>query len=300
MNALDRLVDAGVVEAGVGVGRHTTYKLGGPARYFAEVADRSALDRVAAAWRETNLPVLVLGWGSNLVVADAGFGGLVIRPTGSFGVIHQHEDHIEAGCAVRLPILARAAVERGRLGLEFFVGIPGTVGGAVRQNAGCHGSETAGRLLWADVLDMKDGRVSRRTAADLDLGYRRSNIAATDVVLAAAFSFQPGPPEDGERLMREITRWRKEHQPGGTLNAGSVFKNPPGDAAGRIIDAAGLKGFRVGAVSVSLRHANFFVAEDGATASDLYRLIQEVRQRVLALTGIALEPEICLVGDFEA
>lgn len=183
--------------------------------------------------------------------------------------------------------------------MEFFVGIPGTVGGAVRQNAGCHGSETADRLLWADVLDMREGSVFRRTAADLDLGYRRSNIAAADVVLAAAFSFRPGPPEEGERLMREITRWRREHQPGGTLNAGSVFKNPPGDAAGRIIDAAGLKGFRVGAVSVSLRHANFFVADDGATASDLYRLIQEVRQRVLALTGIALEPEICLVGDFE-
>ena len=300
MNALDLLVGAGVVEADVGVGRHTTYKLGGPARYFAEVADRGALEMVSTAWRETGLPVLVLGWGSNLVVADAGFGGLVIRPTGSFAVIDQHEAHIEAGCAVRLPVLARAAVERGRLGLEFFVGIPGTVGGAVRQNAGCHGSETVDRLLWADVFDMKQGRVSRRTSDELDLGYRHSNIAATDVVLAAAFSFRPGPPEEGERLMREITRWRREHQPGGTLNAGSVFKNPPGDAAGRIIDEAGLKGFRVGAVSVSLRHANFFVAEDGATASDLYRLIQEVRQRVLALTGIALEPEICLVGDFEA
>jgi UDP-N-acetylmuramate dehydrogenase len=300
VNALDRLVSAGRLATGVPVGRHTTYKLGGPARYFAEVADRPSLEAVIEAWRGSGVPVLVLGWGSNLVVADAGFDGLVVRPTGEFTRIDLHPLHIEAGCAARLPMLARAAVAAGRLGLEFYVGIPGTVGGAVRQNAGCHGSETSDRLLWAEVLDMVEGRTSRRTPLDLDLAYRHSNIAETDLVLSAGFMFESGDPAEGERRIREVTRWRKQHQPGGTLNAGSVFKNPPGDAAGRLIDQAGLKGFRVGGVSVSDRHANFFVAEEGATASDLARLIAEVRRRVLDLTGVELETEIRLVGDFQA
>ncbi len=299
MNDLDRLVAAGRIRGGEEIGRHTTYKLGGPARYFAEVVDRQSLATVAEAWRQTDVPVLVLGWGSNLVVSDAGFDGLVIRPTGEFGRIEQRPRHIEAGCAVRLPMLARAAVAAGRLGLEFYVGIPGTVGGAVRQNAGCHGSETSDRLMWAEVLDMKEGRTSRQTAGELELAYRHSNIASDDFVLAAAFSFESGDPAEGERRIREVTRWRKQHQPGGTLNAGSVFKNPPGDAAGRLIDQAGLKGFRVGGVSVSERHANFFVADDGATASDVARLIAEVRRRVRDLTGVELETELCLVGDFE-
>jgi UDP-N-acetylmuramate dehydrogenase len=299
MKTLDDLVADGAISAGVKIGDFTTYKLGGPADYFADVANESSLHRVLDAWRPTGLPLLILGWGSNLVVADRGFRGLVVRPVGEFAEIEHRESDILAGCAARLPVLARSAVNHGRLGLEFFVGIPGTVGGAVRQNAGCHGSDTSEWLRWADVCDASTGRTTRHTGSELEMAYRRSNIEATHMVTRASFRFEGGQREVGERRLREITRWRREHQPGGTLNAGSVFKNPPGDAAGRLIDSVGLKGFRVGAVAVSERHANFFVADREATAADLRALIRTVRDRVKQETGVDLEPEIRLIGDFD-
>jgi UDP-N-acetylmuramate dehydrogenase len=133
----------------------------------------------------------------------------------------------------------------------------------------------------------------------MEMAYRHSNIGATQVVVRASFRFESGPRDVGERRLRDITRWRREHQPGGTLNAGSVFKNPPGDAAGRLIDSIGLKGFRVGGVSVSERHANFFVADRDATAADLWAVVNTVRARVKEETGVDLEPEIRLIGDFD-
>ncbi len=299
MTTLQVLVDEGAVSEHIPIGDFTTYKLGGPADYFAEVSDEEALRRVLDAWRPTGIPLLILGWGSNLVVADRGFRGLVLRPIGDFAKIDHRPDDIVAGCAARLPVLARSAVNHGRLGLEFLVGIPGTVGGAVRQNAGCHGSETSDWLRWAEVVDASTGLTARRTAHELDMAYRHSNIDATHLVLRASFRFEEGSKEAGEARLREITRWRREHQPGGTLNAGSVFKNPPGDAAGRLIDSVGLKGYRVGGVSVSERHANFFVADREASAADLYRLIRAVQLRVNEATGVDLEPEIRLVGDFD-
>lgn len=299
MNALDRLVDEGLVSAQVQLGALTTYKLGGPARYFHEATSRKDLGRVVLARAEAGVPVLVLGRGSNLVVSERGFDGLVLRLAGAFAGIEFVGEEIIAGGAVHLPTLARSAVRDGRLGLEFYVGIPGSVGGAVRQNAGCHGQETADHLVEAEILELSDGSVAFRATAALDLGYRRSNLTSDQVVLGARFRTSAGDPRAGETRLREITRWRKIHQPGGTLNAGSVFKNPPGDAAGRIIDALGLKGLTVGGASVSERHANFFVASADATPSDLHRLVAEVRRRVRDATGIELEPEIVFVGDFE-
>lgn len=299
MTTLQALVDEGAVTEQTPVGDFTTYKLGGPADYFAEVSDDDGLLRVLEAWRQARIPLLILGWGSNLVVADRGFRGLVLRPIGDFAKIEHREDDILAGCATRLPVLARSAVNHGRLGLEFLVGIPGTVGGAIRQNAGCHGSETSDWLRWAEVVDASTGITARRTAKELAMAYRHSNIEATHLVIRASFRFEEGSKDAGEVRLREITRWRREHQPGGTLNAGSVFKNPPGDAAGRLIDSLGLKGYRVGGVAVSERHANFFVADREATAADLRRLIRAVQSRVKEATGVDLEPEIRLVGDFD-
>lgn len=284
------------VETEVAVGPLTTYKLGGPASYYAEVADRRQLDRVLEAWRGSGLPLLVLGRGSNLVVADEGVDALVLRLSGDFATVEMQPEAVRAGAGVRLPQLARAAVTEGRLGLEFYVGIPGSVGGAVRQNAGGHGRETRDVLIEATVLDAARGQVDVRSAEDLDLAYRHSSIGPSDVVVDARFDFEFGDPARGEALMREITRWRKEHQPGGTYNAGSVFKNPPGDSAGRIIDALGLKGTRVGDVEVSEKHANFFVAGPAATATDLYRLVHEVQALVAARSGVLLELEIQFEG----
>lgn len=299
MNALDRLVDEGLVSPAVQLGALTTYKLGGPARYFYQATSRDGLLLVAGAWVEAGIPVLVLGRGSNLVVSERGFDGLVLRLAGGFAAIDFGEKDLTAGGAVHLPTLARSAVRAGRLGLEFYVGIPGSVGGAVRQNAGCHGQETSDHLLEAEILELGSGAIVLRPTDTLDLGYRRSNVTGGEVVLGARFRTTAGEPREGEARLREITRWRKAHQPGGTLNAGSVFKNPPGDAAGRIIDVLGLKGLTVGGASVSDRHANFFVASAQATPSDLHRLVVEVSRRVREATGIELEPEIVFVGEFE-
>jgi UDP-N-acetylmuramate dehydrogenase len=287
---------ADIVQRDVPVGPLTTYKLGGPAAWYAEVADQPSLERLLEEWRPTGLPLLMLGRGSNLVVHEDGVEALVVRLGRGFAQVEMEPDAVRAGGAVRLPQLARAAVSAGRLGLEFYVGIPGSVGGAVRQNAGGHGRETRDVLIDATVLDGRQGIVDARTAADLELGYRHSSLASHEVVLGARFAFEPGDPAVGEAHMREVTRWRREHQPGGTLNAGSVFKNPAGDSAGRIIDALGLKGLRVGGVAVSEKHANFFVADADATASDLHRLVAEVRARVRDATGVDLEPEIQFEG----
>ena len=296
MTDVGQLIDSGLVRRDVPLGPMTTYKAGGPAAYFAEVDDVGDLEKLIWSGLTASHPVLVLGRGSNLVVADAGFHGLAVKLGGSFTVVTIEGERVHAGGATPLPRLARQAVEAGLVGLEFFVGIPGSVGGAVRQNAGCFGTETRDRLIEAEIVDLTTGERSARTGVDLELSYRHSNLKPTELVAAASFQARHGDPEAGKAEMREITRWRKEHQPGGTLNAGSVFKNPPEVSAGELIDRLGLKGTRVGDVAVSDKHANFFVAGPGATADDIYRLVRQVKDTVFARSGTILEPEIQFVG----
>ncbi len=181
------------------------------------------------------------------------------------------------------------------------MGIPGSVGGAVRMNAGGHGRETAEVLVDADVVDLTRPAAApeRRPAAGLGFGYRRSGLSPTEIVTGATFRVGEGSVAAGEAELAEVVRWRREHQPGGS-NAGSVFANPPGDSAGRLIDSLGLKGLRVGGAVVSDKHANFFQAEGGATADDVRALVAEVRRRVFAATGIALEPELRMIGFDDA
>jgi len=199
-----------------------------------------------------------------------------------------------------LPKLARFAVGEDRGGLEFLVGIPGSVGGAVRMNAGGHGSDTATWLIEAAILDRGTLSTTRRGPDELDLSYRHSNLGDDDLVVSGRFRTLDQPKAAGEEILREITRWRKQHQPGGTLNAGSVFKNPPDDAAGRVIDSLGLKGYRRGGVAVSEVHANFFVSDPDATAQDVWDLVWAVRRRVGEETATWLEPELRFLGEFEA
>jgi UDP-N-acetylmuramate dehydrogenase len=251
---------------------------------------------VSATGDLVEIPVLVLGRGSNLVVADRGFPGLVIRLGSGFGGIDIDSAVTTAGSAVSLPQLARATVNGGRTGLEFFVGVPGSVGGAVRQNAGCFGLEAKDRLIKATILDLRAGTLSTLGPEDLDLGYRHSNLKPTDVVTEATFATEEGDIETGLQELRRITRWRRDNQPGGTLNAGSVFKNPTGISAGELIDSLGLKGLKVGDVSVSIKHANFMVAGPKATSADIAGLVGMVKDRVFEMTGTILEPEIQFVG----
>ncbi len=292
--------DEGVLDRDVALGPLTTYRFGGTARYYAEVPDIGTLRRLLAARGAVgDLPLLVLGRGSNLVVSDSGFPGLVVRLVGSFLSIDIADDGtVAAGGAVPLARLARETVKRSRGGLEWCMGIPGSVGGAVRMNAGGHGSDTAAWLLDADVLDAGTLELQQYDADDLDLSYRHSALLGSDIVVQARYRTFEQRVQVGEQALREITRWRRKHQPGGTHNAGSVFKNPPGDSAGRIIDAAGLKGFQVGGAAVSTRHANFFVADQTATAQDVYDLVWTVRRMVADATSVTLEPEIRFVGAF--
>ncbi len=290
------LVADGTVTEDVPLGPFTTYKSGGPARYLFQAGDLEELRDLAATGVIESLPTLVLGRGSNLVVADRGFPGLVIRLGPGFARIDVDGLLVRAGAAATLAQVARTSVNAGVGGLEFLVGIPGSVGGAVRQNAGCFGTETRDRLVSATVLDLTTGVMSSRTVDDLDLSYRHSNVAPRDVVLEAVFQGIPGDVTAGLAEMRRITRWRRDNQPGGTFNAGSVFKNPPGDTAGEIIDRLGLKGLSVGDVAVSEKHANFFVAGPGATSKDIHGLVELVKDRVREATGTILEPEIQFVG----
>jgi UDP-N-acetylmuramate dehydrogenase len=295
-----RLAGAGVrVERDVSVADLTTYHVGGPVAVLARAGSPAELVALAGAFAADSLPpLLVVGRGSNLLVADAGFPGLGLVLDGEFDALDLHPDAtaVRAGAAVALPVLARRAAAAGRTGLEFYVGIPGSVGGAVRMNAGGHGRETADVLVDAEVADLAAGGVPEvRPLAALGFAYRCSAVTPTEVVVGARFRVADGDAGAAEEEVAGIVRWRREHQPGGS-NAGSVFANPPGDSAGRLIDSLGLKGFRVGGAVVSPKHANFFQAEAGATADDVRRLVVEVRRRVLDATGVDLVPELRMIG----
>ena len=243
------------------------------------------------------MPLLVVGLGSNLLVADAGFPGVAVMLDEDFQTVavDAGDCSVVAGGIARLPVVARQAAHEGVAGLEFYVGIPGSVGGAVRMNAGGHGRETREVLAEARLVHLRGGAVETCSGTDLEFGYRRSNVGDDTLVLSARFLGAPDAAAACEARIDEIVRWRREHQPGGA-NAGSVFSNPPGDSAGRLIDAAGLKGLRVGGASVSDKHANFILAEPGATAGDVRALMGEVQKRVADATGVVLEAEVRLIG----
>ena len=296
--ALERL--EGFARPDVPLAPYTTYRVGGPAAVLAEprtVEELLAVGRAAAA---TGLPVLVVGRGSNLLVADAGFPGIAVSLASCSGAADRIDvdgTRVTAGAAVALPVLARRTVAGGLSGLEWAVGVPGSVGGAVRMNAGGHGSDIAASLLHATVVDLRDGRRGTVPAARLGLRFRASDLADEQVVLDATFALRPGEVADGEAQLAEIVRWRREHQPGGQ-SAGSVFVNPvPGELpAGRLVDDLGLRGLRIGTAHVSEKHANFIQAGDGGTAADVRAVMEHVRAAVHQATGILLRSEIRLVG----
>ena len=292
------MIDHASVHADVLLAPYTTYKVGGPARWFAEPQDLEEL-RSILELAPTEGDIVVLGRGSNIVVSDSGIDGLVLRLGGAFGAIDTTPvNRVVAGAGAALPKVARSAASEGKAGLEFYVGIPGSVGGATMMNAGGHGSDTAAVLDEAVVVNLRNGSLARRPADTLGLSYRSSNLTDSEVVVQATFITTPGDPEELEQRLRDITRWRKEFQPGGTLNAGSVFKNPPSAAAGEIIDRCGLKGTTVGPVRVSDVHANFLVASSAATAADIRAFVYEIQSKVFELTEIRLEPEIRFLGSF--
>jgi UDP-N-acetylmuramate dehydrogenase len=282
----------------VALGPFTTYGVGGPAALLLEAADADALALARRAVAASGVPVLVVGRGSNLLVADSGFRGLAITLGDFFADIHPGDGLVGAGAAVSLPVLARRTAGLGLRGLEWAVGVPGSVGGAVRMNAGGHGSDVAASLTRAWVFDLggaPDEGGREVTAGDLALGYRRSALGPLEVVVAAEFAVTAGDRSEAEAEIASVVRWRREHQPGGS-NAGSVFANPEGDSAGRLIDAAGLRGHRRGSAFVSPKHANFVQVDSGGSADDVRALIEEVRTAVQVRQGVLLRLENHLVG----
>ena len=276
----------------------TTFRLGGPAALYLEAesdADLAAAGRVVG---RHGLPFFVLGKGSNILVADAGFPGLVVRLGRGFRYAALDGTQLVAGAAMPLPRASGVALQHELSGLEFGVAIPATVGGAVRMNAGAHGRELAEVLVSFEVFDLAAGRPEVVPAASGGFAYRRSGLTASQVVVSATFGLERGGRDAIRALMDEARRWRRDTQPLNEPNCGSVFKNPPGDHAARLVDAAGAKGLAVGGAQVSTKHSNFIVAAPGATARDVRSLIDLVRARVAERSGVRLETEVHLVGDF--
>lgn len=287
---------AGVALSNEPLGPRTTYRVGGPAALFVVVDSEDVLARVAAAVATSGVEVLVVGNGSNMLVADAGFPGLALQLGGEFASITVDASGcVVAGGATPYPVLARTTAAKGFAGLEWAVGIPGTTGGGVRMNAGGHGATTSERLVAASVLDLSSGDLHDRPVAALACGYRTTSVSAHEIVVSARFATDRGDRAASLAKIDEIVRWRREHQPGGR-NCGSVFTNPLTSSAGALIEEAGMKEVRVGGAHVSMKHANFIQADPGATAEDVRRLVEVVRAAVAARMGVELATELRFVG----
>ena len=275
----------------------TSFGIGGPAEFFLELARPEAIEKAMDGARERGIPYLLLGAGTNLLIADKGIDGLVIRV-----VNRDHEiegTRVRAGAGLKMMRLARIVADANLRGFEFAIGVPGTVGGAVYQDAGCWGKEI--REVLVEVHGFKPGGGAQTwKPAELGLGYRTSALRDGDLkgslVISATVQLTRGDGEEARQIMAKLTKERNETQPIKTKNCGSVFKNPPGDSAGRLVQAAGLKGAREGKAVVSTLHGNFIVNEGGATASDVRRLIERVMAEVKRRFGAQLEPEVEMVG----
>jgi UDP-N-acetylmuramate dehydrogenase len=278
----------------------TSFGIGGPADFFVEMSRPAAIEQVITGAAERGIPYLLLGAGTNLLVADAGVEGLVVR-------VVNREHHIEgrtvrAAAGLKMMRLARIVADAGLRGFEFAIGVPGTVGGAVYQNAGCWGKELSEVLVEVEGFMPGSGR-TRWKPADLKFTYRSSALREGKLkgglVVEATIQLERGDGEEAKALMAKLTRERNETQPIKTKNCGSVFKNPPGDSAGRLVQAAGLKGAREGQAVVSTLHGNFIVNEGGATAADVRKLIEKVQVEVRRRFNVELETEVEMVGRFK-
>ncbi|MFL5679198.1 MAG: UDP-N-acetylmuramate dehydrogenase [Chloroflexota bacterium] len=306
--AFDALALGGEIQRRIGVktsrdeplSRFTTMRVGGPADLFVTAHNRMELRALVRFARSRQLPHVVLGRGSDVVISDRGIRGLVIQNRAEGSRIEGDTYVAESGVP-----MARAATETqkaGLSGLEFGLAIPGTVGGAVWANAGAHESDVAAILESADVL-LADGTEARLAAADLALTYRDSRLKHAaeppEIVLAATFRLAAASADEIKERLDDIRRWRQAHQPLGLPSAGSFFRNPPGDSAGRLIDAAGLKGQRLGGAVVSEKHANFIVNDQKGRAADVRRLADRVRDEIEQRNGVRLEFEAVFLGDWD-
>lgn len=277
----------------------TSFRIGGPASLYLEPESERDLVAAAEAVHQTDVPVAVIGKGSNILVADRGFEGLVLRLGRAYRWVARSGDRITAGGAMPLPALAGVALSHALSGLEFGVAIPASFGGAIRMNAGAHGHEVAEAVESVDVFELSRQTARVVTGAEVGFRYRYSELPADAVVVGGTVRLAPADTSQIRRLMEEAREWRRRTQPLAEPNCGSVFKNPPGDHAARLIEDAGGKDLSVGGAAVSTKHANFIVAAQGAKASDVMELVRRLQDLVEARSGIRLDPEVHLVGRFD-
>ena len=278
----------------------TTFRIGGAAALYLEPNDEADLDAASAAITRTGIPFVVLGKGSNVLVTDAGFAGLVLRLGRGYRWSARAGDVLTAGGAMPLPALAGVALHHELAGLAFGIAIPASLGGAVRMNAGAHGAEMSDVVEEIDVYRLEQGSRAWLGASAAGFAYRHTELPPDALVIGARLRLHPGDPREIRAAMDEARRWRRETQPIAEPNCGSVFTNPPGEHAAALIDAAGLKGEHVGGARVSTKHANFIVTEQGATAADVEELVRRIQDRVAAATGIRLSPEVRVIGSVDA
>jgi UDP-N-acetylenolpyruvoylglucosamine reductase len=282
--------------------RLTTIRAGGPAELFARPGTIAELEALLAWAGERGIEVGVVGSGSNLLVADTGVGGLVLKLDQELSEIELEGTRIHCGGGARLPAVSARAARAGLSGIEFGVNIPGTVGGAVRMNANAYGGELARALEWVDVVSAAG--TQRRSPDQLGFAYRRSSLAAGEVVARAAFALHRAPPDEVRLTLADMRRRRKEAQPSGIKTFGSTFKNPSdptaeGASAGQLLEAAGCRGLRIGGAAFSDKHANFVENLGNATTADVVALMAEGRRRVKERFGIELEPEVQALGPVD-
>jgi UDP-N-acetylmuramate dehydrogenase len=302
LEAAERILRAGLgdrLRTAVPLAPLTTFRIGGDARLYVEPERDDDLAVVHRAVREAGLPVVIVGKGSNILVSDRGVSGLVLRLGRGYRWAARERDRLRAGAAVPLPALAGVALRHGLAGLEFGVAIPATLGGAVRMNAGAHHAEIADVVDRVELYRLATGAQVTTDGADAGFSYRRSGFPGDAVVLAATLALRPGEAEAIRDRMAEAREWRRRTQPLAEPNCGSVFTNPPEGHAAALIDAAGLKGERVGGATVSVKHANFIVTEPGATSADVVALIRLIQDRVARTSGVRLETEVRLIGSFD-
>ena len=277
--------------------KHTSFRIGGPADVLAQPADEAELAALLKRAAEHAVPVTLIGNGSNLLVRDKGIRGLVIKLSNSFSDMKALGNELTFGSGISLAMASKKAASLSLSGLEFAVGIPGTIGGAVYMNAGAYDGEMAKVVTCVRVMDMQ-GKISELQASELDFAYRHTALQNSGlIVTSVTVSLQPGEAESIKAKMDDFSQRRIAKQPLELPSAGSMFKRPPGYFAGTLIDQTGLKGYTVGGAQVSTKHAGFVVNVGGATAQDVLQLISDVQSKVFAAHGVRLEPEVLVLGE---
>ncbi len=300
---LKGIVGSGQVMENVSMASYTSFRAGGPADLMVVPDSAEQLQSVLQYLDAEGVPCMVLGNGSNVLVRDGGYRGVIVRLGDAFNYTRQEENDLICGCGTLLSMAAKVAAQAGLTGLEFASGIPGSIGGAVFMNAGAYGGEMKHVLREAKVLQRKETAGSTPAFAqmgpeELDMGYRHTTLHESGgIVIEARLALEPGDPAQIRRTMADLTARRNEKQPVNYPSAGSFFKRPEGYFAGKLIQDAGLKGLSVGGAQVSELHSGFIINRGGATATDILQLSQIVQARVMEQFGVQLEPEVRIIGE---